>query len=63
MHETFTGLILQNNNRYKVSIQASDIRNNVPQLVCSGVVDIDTSKPRGGWIHDGPGADLSYQDT
>ena len=62
MHETFTGLILQDNNSYKVSIQASDIRKNVPQLVCSGVVVIDTSKPQGGWIRDGSGADLSYQD-
>ena len=63
MHETFTGLILQDTNSYKVSIQASDIRNNVPQLVCSGVVVIDTSKPQDGWIRDGSGADLSYQDT
>ena len=37
------------------------MRNNSPQLVCSGVVIIDTSKPQGGWIRDGPGADLSYQ--
>ena len=56
-----TGLTLQDNNSYKVSIQAADIRNNIPQLVCSGVVTIDTSKPQGGWIRDGPGADLSYQ--
>ena len=62
-HETFTGLNLQDTNSYKVSIQASDIRNNVPQLVCSGVVVIDTSKPQDGWIRDGSGADLSYQDT
>ena len=37
------------------------MRNNIPQLVCSGVLIIDTSKPQGGWIRDGPGADLSYQ--
>ena len=59
--QTLTGLNLQDNNGYKVSIQASDIRNNVPQLVCSGVAIIDTSKPQGGWVRDGPGADLSFQ--
>ena len=63
VQQTLTGLTLQDNNRYKVSIQASDIRNNVPQLVCSGVVIIDTSKPQSGWVRDGPGADLSYQAT
>ena len=60
-HQKLTGITLQDNKGYKVSIQASDMRNNAPQLVCSGVVIIDTSKPHGGWIHDGPGADLSYQ--
>ena len=59
--QTLTGLNLQDKNKYKVSIQASDIRNNVPQLVCSGEITIDTSKPQGGWIRDGPGTDLSYQ--
>ena len=61
VYETLTGLTLQDNNSYKVSIQAADMRNNIPQLVCSDVVVIDTSKPQGGWIRDGPGADLSYQ--
>ena len=56
-----TGLTLQDNKSYKLSIQAADIRNNIPQLVCSSVVTIDTSKPQGGWIRDGPGADLRYQ--
>ena len=37
------------------------MRNNIPQLVCSAAVIIDTSRPQGGWIRDGPGADLSYQ--
>ena len=37
------------------------MRNNIAQLVCSGVIIIDKSKPQGGWIHDGPGADQSYQ--
>ncbi|KAL9987480.1 hypothetical protein ACROYT_G001793 [Oculina patagonica] len=59
--QTLTGLPLQDNKGYKVSIQASDMRNNVPRLVCSGVVIIDTSKPQGGWVRDGPGADLSFQ--
>ena len=59
--QTLTGLTLQDTKVYKVSIQASDMRNNTPQLVCTGVVIIDTSKPHGGWIRDGPGADLSYQ--
>ena len=59
--QTLTGLTLQDNNGYKVSVQASDIRNNVPQLVCSNVVIIDTSKPQSGWVRDGPGADLSFQ--
>ena len=56
-----SGLALQDNNNYKVSIQVVDMRNNTSQLVCSGAIIIDTSKPQGGWIHDGPGADLSYQ--
>ena len=59
--QKLTGITLQDTKGYKVSIQAFDMRNNAPQLVCSGVVIIDTSKPHGGWIRDGPGADLSYQ--
>ena len=37
------------------------MRNNISQLICSGVVTIDASNPQGGWIRDGPGPDLSYQ--
>ena len=55
------GLTLQANVSYKVSLEASDMRNNIPRLVCSGVVVIDTSRPQGGWVRDDPGADLSYQ--
>lgn len=61
LQQALSGLNLQDNSKYKVAIQASDIRNNNPQLVCSGKVTIDTSIPKDGWIHDGAGADLSYQ--
>ena len=60
-YQTINGLTLQDNTTYKVSLKASDLRDKIHQLVCSGVVIIDTSKPQGGWIRDGPGADLSYQ--
>ncbi|PFX19966.1 Versican core protein [Stylophora pistillata] len=61
--QTLTGLNLQDNSKYKVAIQASDMRKKNAQLVCSREITIDTSKPQGGWIRDGAGADLSYQDT
>ena len=61
VQQALSGLNLQDNSKYKVSIQASDLRNNIPQLICSGEITIDTSTPKVGWIHDGPGADLSYQ--
>lgn len=61
VQQALSGLNLQDNSKYKVSIQASDLRNNIPQLTCSGEITIDTSTPKVGWIHDGPGADLSYQ--
>lgn len=61
--QTLTGLSLQDNSKYKVKIQASDIRNSNAPPVCSGEITIDTSKPQGGWIRDGAGADLSYQAT
>ena len=61
VQQALSGLNLQDNSKYKVSIQASDLRNNIPQLICSGEITIDTSMPKVGWIHDGPGADLSYQ--
>ena len=46
---------------YKIFIRASDLRGKNYQPVCSKAVVIDTSKPQGGWVHDGPRADLSYQ--
>ncbi|KAJ7365983.1 hypothetical protein OS493_002725 [Desmophyllum pertusum] len=61
VHHTLPGLTLQDNTTYKVSISASDLRDKTYQLVCSSVIVVDTSKPHGGWIRDGPGADLSYQ--
>jgi len=61
--QTVTGFNLQDDNNYKVSIQAQDMRSNTGHLVCSGIIIIDTSKPKGGWVHDGPGADLSYQSS
>ena len=59
--QKLTGITLQDTKGYKVSIQSSDMRTNAPQIVCSSVVIIDTSKPHGGWIRDGSGADLNYQ--
>ena len=63
VQQILTGITLQDTKGYKLSVQASDMRNNAPQIVCSSVVIIDASKPHGGWIRDGPGADLSYQAT
>jgi len=60
-HQTVTGLTLQDNQSYKVAIKVSDMRGKTYQVVCSNVLVVDISKPQGGWIHDGPGADLSYQ--
>ena len=60
-HQTITGLTLQDKTTYKVSVKASDLRDKTHQLVCSSVIVVDTSKPHGGWIRDGPGADRSYQ--
>ena len=59
--QTVTGLTLQDNESYKISIRASDFRDKTYQPVCSQAIVVDTSKPQGGWIHDGPGSDLSYQ--
>ncbi|XP_068691216.1 prestalk protein-like [Montipora foliosa] len=39
--QTLTGLPLQDNSNYKVSIQAVDMRNNTAQHVCSGVININ----------------------
>ena len=62
-HQTITGLMLQDSATYKVVIKASDLRGKIYQLVCSRVLIVDTSKPQGGWIRDGSGADLSYQSS
>ena len=43
MKQTLTGLALQVSEKYKVSIQASDMRNNTPRVVCTDVVIIKTS--------------------
>ena len=42
MKQTLTRLALQVNERYKISIQASDMRNNTPEVVCTDVVIIKT---------------------
>ena len=60
-YQTITGLTLQDKTTYRVSVKASDLRDKTHQFVCSSVIVVDTSKPQGGWIRDGPGADLSYQ--
>ncbi|KAL9987466.1 hypothetical protein ACROYT_G001779 [Oculina patagonica] len=61
VYQTITGLTLEDDTSYKVSVKASDIRGKTHPLVCSSLLVIDTSKPKGGWIRDGPGADLTYQ--
>ena len=61
IHQTVTGVTLRDNQSYKVSIKASDLRRQTYRVVCSGILVVDTSKPQGGWIRDGAGADLSYQ--
>ena len=43
LQQILTGLTLKVNRKYKVSIQASDMRNNAPQVVCTGIVKIQTS--------------------
>ena len=60
-HHTVTGLTMKDNRSYKFALKASDMRHKVYKVVCTGVLVVDTSKPQGGWIRDGPGADLSYQ--
>ena len=60
-HHTVTGLTMKDNRSYKFALKASDMRRKVYKVVCTGVLVVDTSKPQGGWIRDGPGADLSYQ--
>ena len=60
-HHTVTGLTMKDNRSYKFALKTSDMRRKVYKVVCTGVLVVDTSKPQGGWIRDGPGADLSYQ--
>ena len=37
------------------------MRRKVYKVVCTGVLVVDTSRPQGGWIRDGPASDRSYQ--
>ena len=60
-YQTITGLTLQDNTTHRVSLKASDVRAKTYPLVCGSDIVVDKSKPHGGWIRDGPGADLSYQ--
>ncbi|KAJ7389370.1 hypothetical protein OS493_032227, partial [Desmophyllum pertusum] len=50
--QTITGLTLQDNTTYKVSIKASDLRDKTYQLICSRVIVVDTSKPHGTTFDD-----------
>jgi hypothetical protein len=55
---------LTNTEKYKIVVQASNIREQFGIPVCSNRVIIDTSKPTGGWVHDGLGlTDLQYQSS
>ena len=57
-----TGLSLKDSEKYKIVVQAYDIREQSGLPVCSNPVTIDTSKPTGGWIRDGLGSkDVQYQ--
>ena len=56
-----TGLNMQNTERYKIVVQAHDIRRHYTLPVCSNAVTIDTSTPQGGWVNDGLSMDLQYQ--
>ena len=60
-HHTVTGLALEDNRNYKFALKASDMRRKVYKVVCTGVLVVDTSRPQGGWIRDGPSSDRSYQ--
>ncbi|XP_078378028.1 uncharacterized protein LOC144661203 isoform X1 [Oculina patagonica] len=63
IHQTLTGLTLQDNTSYKVAISASDLRDIVQKRVCSCVIVVDATEPTGGWIYDGPAADIDYQSS
>ncbi len=58
------GLNLQNKEKYKVVVQAKNIRQQFGLPVCSNPVTIDTSTPIAGWVNDGLGhTDLRYQSS
>ena len=64
INHILTGLDLHNTERYKVVVQASNIRKQSGLPVCSNSITIDTSRPTGGWVYDGLGpTDLQYQST
>ena len=61
-NHVITGLKMQNTERYKIVVQAHDIRRHYTLPVCSNPVTIDTSTPEGGWVIDGlTSTDLQYQ--
>ena len=62
-YQTVYGLKMKDNTKYKFAVRASDMRRKVYKVVCTGVIVMDTSKPQGGWIRDGPARDLSYQSS
>ena len=48
VQQKLSGITLQDTKGYKVSIQASDMRNNTPKVVCTEVVIIKTSNSSTG---------------
>ena len=58
-----TSINLQNTKRYKIVVQAHDIRRQSGLPVCSNPVTIDTSTPQGGWINDSLFIDIQYQSS
>ena len=63
-NHVLTGLDMQNTKRYKIVVQAYDVRRQCTLPVCSNSVTIDTSKPQGGWVNDGlTFPDLQYQSS
>ena len=63
-NHVITGLKMQNTERYKIVVQAYDIRRQSTFPVCSNLVTIDTSTPEGGWVVDGlTSTDLQYQSS
>lgn len=63
-NHAITGLTLENKGSYKIVVQATDTRGQSGLPVCTNPITIDTSKPTGGWVRDGLGAnDLQYQSS